>query len=86
MTYTISISLYYNYKGGTGVTGPETHDLAIPDAPELGYEPHAQEVMKHYGINYQDAHPQPVSDSWVFYGCDKTPEVVPKWMGVRDEG
>jgi len=79
MTYTIRISYWYNL-GGT-----EPCALAIPEAPELGSDPHAQEVMRYYGISYAKSVPRPITDDWIFYGCDKHPPNIPQWMLVLDE-
>lgn len=77
MTHRIIISLWYNYG--------QTNPLAIPEAPELGENPHAQKVMQHYGISYTDCMASPVTDSWQFFGCDKVPDPLPRWMSVYEE-
>lgn len=77
MSYQIVISLWYNEGETPGA-------LAIADAPELGANPHAQKVMEHFGINYEEAQPQSIADCWIFRGCDRYPEIVPRWMSVRD--
>ena len=75
MTYHIGISLYY-FCG---------EKPAIADAPELGTDPHAQDVMRYYGITYSGCQSSSVAESWQFWGCDKAPENPPSWMSVRKE-
>jgi hypothetical protein len=77
MTWDIRISLYYNS------TANGDDPLAIPERPDLGSSPHAQAVMRHYGITYEEAIPQSISDSWKFLGCDKVPDTMPKWMSAE---
>jgi hypothetical protein len=78
MSKTVRLCLWWNHG--------EPDENAFPDAPELGKDPHAQVAMKHMGITYKDAWPQPISDSWTFYGCDNVPPPpYPRWMKVREE-
>lgn len=79
MRKNVVISLYWNYG--------EQDENAFPDAPELGKEPHAQEAMRHMGITYSKAEPNPIADCWVFFDCKNIPDGPhPKWMTVFDGG
>jgi len=76
MDRNISVSGYYNYM--------EPNELALPDHPELGNNPHPQKAMAAMGITYKFALPQSISDSWTFFGCENIPETLPKWATVSE--
>lgn len=79
MRKNVAISLWYNHG--------EADANAFPDAPELGECPHAQVAMRHMGITYASAEPQPIADRWVFFDCQNIPPGPhPKWMAVSEGG
>lgn len=41
---------------------------------------HAQRYMQRYGIEYQYAVPQSMSDSWWFINCRNAPDPLPEGM------
>lgn len=45
---------------------------------------HALDVMKDFGITYQIAVPQTISDCWQFWNCENVPEPLPRFLKVMD--
>ena len=41
---------------------------------------HPMEVMKGLGITYQQATPQSMLDSWLFWNCSNIPEPLPEYL------
>lgn len=54
--------------------------LCLMDLYHAGIKDHPQDVMKQLGIEYKQAVPQSISDSWWFFCCENIPEKLPKYL------
>lgn len=45
---------------------------------------HPQVVIKEFGITYQHATPQSISDSWWFWNCENIPDNLPSYLTEKD--
>lgn len=41
---------------------------------------HPQIIMRKLGITYTASEPQSIADCWFFYGCENTPNPLPKYL------
>lgn len=78
----VNISTWWNH-GGRSTTGD---DLALPERPDLGEFPHAQDVMHALEVNYEECMASPVTDSWSFFKCDRIPDCKERWLTVYRDG
>jgi len=47
-----------------------------------GYAEHPQQTMKRFGITYQCATPQSISDEWIFWNCENAPNPLPQHLTI----
>lgn len=48
----------------------------------MGYNEHPQQTMERFGITYQKAIPQSLTDQWIFLGCQNIPKLLPENFSV----
>ena len=49
-----------------------------------GIKEHPEQVIAKLGIEYCHATPQPIVDSWVFWGCRYVPKLLPPYIHIFD--
>lgn len=45
----------------------------------------APQVMENLGIEWAEAHPQPIFAEWKFVGCTNIPDVLPSYVRIKDQ-